>query len=278
MLVALTLAACGRETIVGLQDSGFDDEPDASLSDVRQQDAGHSSGSDAGGDDSGTPDAGAPDAGAPDAGLPDSGTIDAGLPPIDGIVFVHGINGSAADWATMVARFKADGFPADRLVAHTFADPKWGCNATNAKQVDTWVHDLQSLGAKRVAVVAHSMGGLSSRYFVKNLGGTSKVAVFSTLGTMHHGLTTPCLNPLPVCVWQELCATGAYITELNLAPATPGPTKWVSIFSDGDQTVPTSSSTLIGAENIMVPGLSHDGPTGLQESEVVYQRVRDVLH
>lgn len=196
--------------------------------------------------------------------------------PIDGVVFVHGIKGSAADWAVMVERFKADGWPEDRLIANSFTDPEWGCNTLNAAQLASWVDELKSRGATRIAIVAHSMGGLSSRYFIKNFA-NDEVAVFTTLGTMHHGLRSPCFSPVPVCVWKELCSSGAFIRELNEAPATPGPARWTSIFSDADETVPSSSSELEGATNVLVPGLAHAGPNGLQDSEAVYQVVSSTL-
>jgi triacylglycerol lipase len=230
--------------------------------------------------DAGTPDAGVADAGAPDAGVTTDAGSDAGTDAgftIDGIVFVHGINGSKDDWAPMINRFLADGWPANRLIANTYMDPRFGCNDANATQLRTWVNQLRMAGAQHVAVVAHSMGGLSSRYYLKDLMGTANVEVFATLGTMHHGLSTPCLNPLPVCVWQQLCESGMFIADLNAPPATPGPTRWTSIFSDGDDTVPMMSSQLTGANNILVPGLEHDGPNGLQSSAVVYQHVLDAL-
>jgi triacylglycerol lipase len=239
----------------------------------------------AGATDAATPDAGADlDAGAsPDAGERDAGaTADAGLTsdggvPVDGIVFVHGINGSSADWSVMVGRFADAGWPADRLVANSFRDARLGCNTDNATQVSGWVQTLKQRGARRIAIIAHSMGGLSSRYFVKSLSGTTDVSVYVSLGTMHHGLSTPCLNPLPVCVWKELCESGPFIAALNAAPPTPGPTVWFSYFSDGDTTVPMASSQLTGATNLLIPGLQHDGPMGLQNSEVVFSRVVEAL-
>lgn len=261
--LCVLVAACGREPISPEVDAG-------------QADAGSASE----GRDAGTADAGQADAGV-DAGIDagfDAGSIfpDAGL-RIDGIVFVHGINGSSSDWTTMVDRFKNDGWPADRLIARTYSDPRWGCNGTNATQLSGWVQELASRGATRIAVVAHSMGGLSSRYYLQRLGGTSSVVVFITLGTMHHGLSNSCLSPLPVCVWKEVCQSGPFIADLNTAPATPGPTKWVSIFSTGDTTVPVASATLIGAQNIQLTGLTHDGVDGLQNSPLVYQHVKDSM-
>ncbi len=106
-------------------------------------------------------------------------SLDAGL-GIDGIVFVHGINGSAGDWNTMVDRFRNDGWPADQLIARAYSDPRWGCNGTNANQLSGWVQELSGRGATRIAIVAHSMGGLSSRYYLQRLGGTSSVALLVT--------------------------------------------------------------------------------------------------
>ena len=259
-------------------DSGASGQDDAGLADSGQPDAGEADAGppDAGQPDAGQPDAGQSDAGQSDAGQPDAGAVDAGL-AVDGIVFVHGINGSSADWNTMVGRFKSDGFPDSRLIARSYTDPRWGCNGMNATQLSAWVQELAGRGARRIAIVAHSMGGLSSRYYLQRLGGTSSVAVFVTLGTMHHGLSTSCLSPLPVCVWQELCQTGPFVTDLNMAPATPGPTVWWSIFSTADQTVPAASARLVGATNIELQGLAHDGANGLQESQLVYQHVKDAM-
>lgn len=218
---------------------------------------------------------------------PPSGPADAGVegpgvgPPVDGgvdgIVFVHGINSSAAGWDVMKARFLADGWPADRLVALTFDDPSWGCNVDNAARLGEWVTALEGRGARHVAVVAHSMGGLASRSYLKDLGGTAHVSVMVSLGSMHHGLVTSCLALLPLCTWVELCSSGPFIEHLNSPSAVPGPTRWVSIFSDSDHTVPAESSKLGGATNIELHGLTHDGPNGLQDSALVYQHVRKAL-
>ena len=286
LTAALAFACCAPTVAVDPNegvDAGAVEAPDAG----RSLDAGAASDAGPEFDAGATADAGSVDAGPEvDGGLtldagpvtPDAGPVDAGPPPIDGIVFVHGVNGSANDWAPTLDHFKQDGFPAARLVAHTFADPSWGCNATaNEAQVATWVKELETLGAHRIALVAHSMGGLSSRAFLKNGGGTARVDTFITLGTMHHGLASACLNPLPVCVWQEICGTGPFLTALNAAPATPGPTRWVSLYSDADQTVPATSSFLAGAENYQFHGLAHSGANSLLTAPEVYLKLKDEL-
>lgn len=193
---------------------------------------------------------------------------------IDGIVFVHGISGSGSDWDEVVQHFVDDGWPADRLIARSYEDPKWGSNTSNANQLALWVQELSARGAQHIAVVAHSMGGLSSRFYLQRLGGTSSVETFITLGTMHHGLLSPCLSPVHVKVWDELCVAGTFITSLNSAPATPGPTRWVSMFSDSDMIVSTDSARLPDAQNIEFQKLGHEG---LLKSDEVYQRLKEQL-
>ncbi|MFO0723937.1 MAG: alpha/beta fold hydrolase [Myxococcota bacterium] len=256
-------------------------EPDAGQAPDAETDAGL-----APEDAASSPDVGAaPDASAdPDAsaGLDASPLLDAGststITPPRPVIFVHGINGSSADFAVMIERLVVDGWPRAWLTAIDFPDPRWGCNLDNASVIQATVDRvLAATGQQRVDIVAHSMGVLSSRYYLKNLGGIDHVDTYVTLGGMHHGVQSACLNPLPVCVWQEICPTHAFLTQLNDAPATPGNLRWVSIYSTDDGTIPVSSSHLDGAENIQVSGPTHSGPGGLTEDVPVYHEVRRVL-
>lgn len=260
-LVFSTLVACGSPPAVESDSGTASEQAGQGREDAGGIDSGFDGGFD-GGFDAGT-----------DAGL-DAGT-DAGVFLPDPVLFIHGINGNASSWATLRARLVDAGWPATRLVAKTFPDPSMGCNLDNASLVSTWVAELQTAtGAARVDLVAHSMGTLSSRYYMKNIGGSAHVGTYVTLGGMHHGLSSPCLSPLNVCVWKELCSTGPYVAQLNSAPVTPGPARWVSIYSTGDTTVPADSSYLDGGENIVFSGVTHEG---LQQDEGVFLEVKRVL-
>lgn len=196
------------------------------------------------------------------------------------LVLVHGINGSPANFDVMAARLVADGWPEDWVVRFAAADPAWGCNVDNAAALAALVEEVRRATCQaRVDIVAHSMGTLSSRYYVKNLGGSERVNTYVTLGGMHHGLLSPCFAPdfLGVCVWKELCQWGEYITQLNADPATPGALHWVSIYGTADETVSNESSHLEGAENIAIEGAEHDGVNGLLQREDAYAEVLRVL-
>jgi triacylglycerol lipase len=215
---------------------------------------------------------------------PDEGPVDASAPPADTgappepVVFVHGINGDSGDFKVMIDRLILDGWPQDRLSAIDYPDPSWGCNVDNAEILRQHVAKfLQQTGAAKIDLVAHSMGTLSSRKFIRDLGGAALVHTYVTLGGPHHGVPTACLDPLPICVHNELCADKPFLTGLNTPPVTPGPTIWVSIFSHDDHTVPWQSSELDGAENIAFDGVDHDGENGLTERADVYAQVKHVL-
>lgn len=196
------------------------------------------------------------------------------------LILVHGINGGPGNYDVMVERLLADGWPEDYVVRFEAADPSWGCNVDNAHALDALVEQTRERTCQgRVDIVAHSMGTLSSRYYIKNLGGAERVNTYVTLGGMHHGLFTPCLAPdfLGVCVWQELCQSGDFIAQLNADPATPGSLHWVSIYGTADRTVPNESSHLDDAENIVIEGAEHDGENGLLQREDAYEEVLRVL-
>jgi triacylglycerol lipase len=46
---------------------------------------------------------------------------------------------------------------------------------------------IERLGAKRVNIIAHSMGGLDARLAISKLGLATRVASLTTIGTPHHG-------------------------------------------------------------------------------------------
>lgn len=196
------------------------------------------------------------------------------------VVFVHGINGQSGNFDTMIRRLVDDGWPEAYIFRFDAQDASWGCNVENAAAIDALVHEARARTCQpRVDLVAHSMGSLSSRFFVKNLGGHEAINTYVTLGGMHHGLFTPCLAPdfLGVCVWRELCETGEFIEQLNDDPTTPGDLHWVSIYGTADESVPNESSQLDGAENIVFEGVEHSGENGLLERRDVYEAVRRVL-
>ena len=65
-----------------------------------------------------------------------------------------------------------------------------------AKRID---EILEETGAERVNIIAHSKGGLDSRYAISSLGMGSKVATLTTIATPHNGSKTMdrCSSDMP---------------------------------------------------------------------------------
>lgn len=287
LLASILLAACGasgagggtngsRDGSAGVERDGGSRGIDAIPLDAEPVDLG-SPAADAGpsaADSGASGDAGEPPTGDAGASL-DVGTEAGGPQPV---VFVHGINGSSAEFEVMKGRLVADGWPVDQLYAIDFPDPSWGCNVDNAEVIRATIAAVRAeTGAAKVDLVAHSMGTISSKQYMKHLGGAAEVSTFVTLGGLHHGNRLACLNPLPVCVWQELCPSNELLTELNADPAAPGPARWVSICSRSDETADLETCHFEPAENVEVDGVDHAGANGLLEHPDVYPELRRVL-
>ena len=107
----------------------------------------------------------------------------------DPILFVHGWNSSASTWNTFVGKFAADGWTAAELNSWSYNTSQ--SNATTAQEIKTRVDSiLAATGAAKVDIISHSMGGLSSRYYTRNLGGDLKVDEWVSLGGPNHGTET----------------------------------------------------------------------------------------
>jgi triacylglycerol lipase len=57
---------------------------------------------------------------------------------------------------------------------------------------------MQSTGAEKVNIIAHSMGGLDARYLIAQMGYSHKVASVTTIGTPHRG------SPVPDLIFKVL--------------------------------------------------------------------------
>lgn len=192
----------------------------------------------------------------------------------DPIVFVHGWNSSASAWNTMMDRFAAAGYPRSRMSAITYNSNQ--SNATIAGQVRSAVDSLQaSTGAARVDVVTHSMGGLSSRYYLKNLGGTAKVDDWVSLGGPNHGTNWAYACWVFSAGCRDMIAGSSFLTALNSGDETPGTTNYGTFWSNCDEIInPDTSVQLSGATNVLVGCLGH---SALRTDAGVFDRVRSFV-
>ncbi|MGH3367582.1 MAG: esterase/lipase family protein [Nocardioidaceae bacterium] len=188
------------------------------------------------------------------------------------VVFVHGWNSSASAWDTMVSRFRADGWSASHLNAWQYSTAQ--SNVTTAGQLSSYVDTVRSrTGAATVDIVTHSMGGLSSRYYLKNLNSTGKVDEWVSLGGPNHGTSSAYGCPETSC--QQMRPGSAFLSNLNAGDETPGALRYGTFWSNCDGVIyPADSTKLTGATNTNVGCVSH---SGLRTNAAVYAQVRDFV-
>jgi triacylglycerol lipase len=124
-------------------------------------------------------------------------------------------------------------------------------------------------GAGKLIIVAHSMGGLAARAYLRKYGGVH-VAKLITLGTPHQGTATARLAAGKN--GRQMVPGNAWLQRLNeAAPAVPV----VSVFSYHDNfVVPQLSAVLAGAKLVPLSGMGHLAmPFSRRVREIVVQEL-----
>ena len=188
------------------------------------------------------------------------------------IVFVHGWSESSTIWNTMISRFQADGWISAELNNWSYNTSQ--SNVTTASQLQTKINQvLSNTGATQVDLITHSMGGLSSRYYIKNLGGDLKVNDWVSLGGPNHGTDTANFCISAACT--EMRQGSSFLTALNSGDETPGAVSYGTWWSPCDSIInPDSSVALSGASNTQTACLSH---SDLYNDATVYGQVRNFV-
>ncbi|GAB2506731.1 esterase/lipase family protein [Nocardiopsis aegyptia] len=173
------------------------------------------------------------------------------------IIFVHGFAGKGEQWSTMRASLVESGYPADRL--HVFSYDWLRSNRTIADRLSAYTDDVRGRhGADRVHLVSHSMGGLSTRWYIKHLGGDRTVDQWISIGGPNNGtdIANLCTSLITPCA--EMRHGSRFLTELNSGDPTPGPVGYTTFRSPCDLVIsPYDSTSLDGADNIRTGCVEH---------------------
>jgi triacylglycerol esterase/lipase EstA (alpha/beta hydrolase family) len=192
----------------------------------------------------------------------------------DPILFVHGWSESASLWNTMIKNFEKDGYPKSYLSAYSYNTSQ--SNKTTAEtEVKSRVESLKkATGATKVDIIAHSMGSLNSRWYVKFVsGGEANVDDWVSLGGPNHGTDTANFCFSAACVEMRVGST--FLSELNATDETPGAVNYGTWWSPCDEIInPDSSVALSGATNTKTACISH---TALTTDSTVYSQVREFI-
>jgi triacylglycerol lipase len=164
------------------------------------------------------------------------------------VVLVHGTFGDASNWAVDAPQLRAAGYC---TFAINYGNHGTGEIAKSAQQLKTFVDQvLAATGASKVDIVGHSQGGMMPRYYIKNLGGATRVDDLVGLAPSNHGTTTP-LAPYavgcPACMEQVFGSP--FLTALNAGDETPGPVSYTVVETKYDEVVTPYTSAFLSGDN-----------------------------
>lgn len=188
----------------------------------------------------------------------------------DPILFVHGWDSSGSAWNTMIGRFEAAGYPSSSLMVISYNSNQ--TNVAIAAEVRDAADALRSqTGASQIDIVSHSMGGLSSRYYLKFMGGTPGVDDWVSLGGPNNGTSTAYACWLFSTSCRDMTPGSGILNELNSGDPTPGPTSYATWWSPCDIVIiPNTSTVLSGATNTETACLDH---SALRTDQTVFNQV-----
>ncbi|HET9198575.1 MAG TPA: alpha/beta fold hydrolase [Solirubrobacterales bacterium] len=193
---------------------------------------------------------------------------------LDPILFVHGWSESSSVWKTMIANFEKDGYSKSSLSAYSYNTST--SNKTLAEtEVKSRVEALKkATGASKVDIIAHSMGSLNTRWYVKFVsGGEANVDDWVSLGGPNHGTEFANFCFSTSCV--EMRVGSKFLGELNAGDETPGAVNYGTWWSPCDEIInPDSSVALSGASNTKTACMSH---SALMSDSTVYAQVREFI-
>jgi len=111
-------------------------------------------------------------------------------------------------------------------------------------------------GAERVALIAHSMGGLVARAYLRRFG-AARVEQLITIGTPHHG--SMLARTFAGRCLAQMRPASRWLADINHDESAPPPVPITSIWSRHDSMVaPQASAELRCARNVPLVGIGHN--------------------
>ena len=171
------------------------------------------------------------------------------------VVLVHGtFETMEQNWDLLSPRLKEEGYC---VFALNYGNRGLGRIGESARELDTFVDKvLAYTKTEKAQLVGHSQGGMMPRYWIKYLGGKSKVVDLVGLAPSNYGtrlgeeelqnklgITKPC----PACDQQQ--HDSRFIRRLNRGDDTPGAGSFTQVATDDDEIIiPYTNCFLKGTE------------------------------
>ena len=220
------------------------------------------------------------------------------------VVLVHGTVESAySNWAELSPQLKAAGYCVFALNYGAFRRapgiPFKGTEeiSASARQLSVFVDQVRATtGAAEVDIVGHSQGGMMPRYYLKYLGGASKVGSLvalapSNYGTVFYGVL-PLIATVPggegavglactACTQQRAGST--FLRDLNAGGDTVPGVEYTVISTTFDEVIQPFTNTFLrspGVTNINLQAvclLDQTNHLGISYDPIAQQLVRNAL-
>jgi len=180
--------------------------------------------------------------------------------PAPPVLLLHGYGCNSGYWYHLLRRLDS------ARISHATVDlsPVTGDIDAYAAQVDAAAAALcVASGATQLVVVAHSMGGLVARAWLRSAGaeGQARLARLITLGSPHHGTVLANLGVGINAAQMRRARSGEasdWLRALAAAESAATRARIVSLWTHHDNIVsPQTSSCLEGARNIAFAGIGH---------------------
>ncbi|HLX27744.1 MAG TPA: alpha/beta fold hydrolase [Casimicrobiaceae bacterium] len=173
------------------------------------------------------------------------------------VLLVHGVLCNAGIWRRL-ARYLREN-DVDGIYSLSYGPPLASVDSFAeqlARKIDAIV---AATGAAKIIIVAHSMGGLVARAYIR-AHGNARIARVVAIGTPHHGSVLAWF--CPGAALAQMRPGNAWLAALNDEKMDPS-LRFVSLWSWHDSMVaPQTSSELPGAVDVTLAGVGHNALLG----------------
>jgi len=178
------------------------------------------------------------------------------LPPLGrgrrGVLLVHGFVCNRGLWNPWMPRLKELGVP---FVAVDL-EPVFGSIDHYPAHIEAGLRRLEAATGVPPVIVAHSMGGLAVRAWLRDSKGDARVHRVVTIGTPHHGTWLGRFGR--TANTRQMQLDGPWIRALAAQEPPQRYARFSCFYSHCDNIVfPPSTATLPGADNRHIAGWSH---------------------
>lgn len=189
------------------------------------------------------------------------------------VLLLHGYLCNRAIWALMRRFIERHGVPA---YGHDL-EPLYAGIDDTVPALAARIEDVcAKSGARQLVIVAHSMGGLAARAYLR-AHGPARVAALVTLGTPHHGTRTAAFAQGENA--RQMRPGSAWLEDLARAESVAAETVPVtSIYTEDENVVVPAGSAVLGwGRNVRLSGMGHVSLAfSGQVRKLVLESVREV--